>query len=65
MATYQAYSEPKKAILYYGNFSMPVDILGEYAKTYHCVTTVHGEGGMYPYIGTVIITKKRNIKIVN
>ena len=32
MATYQEYSEPKRAILYYGNFSMPVEVLGEYAK---------------------------------
>jgi hypothetical protein len=65
MATYQEYSEPKRAILYYGNFSMPVEVLGEYAKTYRIRTIVQGEGGLYPYVGTIIIPYKRNIKIVN
>lgn len=45
---------------------MPVEVFwGEYTKTYHCVTTIQRVAGMYLYIGTVIITNKCNIKIVN
>lgn len=68
MATYVEYKIPKIGRYFYNSrystFEMQVEVLGECAKTYRIKTLEIGEGGVLPYIGTILYVKKRDIKIV-